>query len=123
VFLPLENETFYLHSSIVLLFSSKFLSFITKPIALEIFLDMVTIGWHVFGLLQRSDRKYDEAIKAYRNALKWDKVNFLSWSCFSSLNGIPFPGQLANSAGSVTTADSDERLGRLQGEEQFFSNS
>lgn len=33
-------------------------------------------GWHVYGLLQRSDRKYDEAIKCYRNALKWDKVGF-----------------------------------------------
>ena len=32
------------------------------------------VCWHVFGLLQRSDRKYDEAIKCYRNALKWDKV-------------------------------------------------
>ncbi|KAL7863571.1 hypothetical protein SRHO_G00125550 [Serrasalmus rhombeus] len=26
-------------------------------------------------LLQRSDKKYDEAIKCYRNALKWDKDN------------------------------------------------
>ena len=33
------------------------------------------VCWHVFGLLQRSDRKYDEAIKAYRNALRWDKVD------------------------------------------------
>lgn len=32
------------------------------------------IGWHVYGLLQRSDKKYEEAIKCYRNALKWDKV-------------------------------------------------
>ena len=32
-------------------------------------------GWHVYGLLQRSDKKYEEAIKCYRNALKWDKVN------------------------------------------------
>jgi len=32
-------------------------------------------GWHVYGLLQRSDKKYDEAIKCYRNALKWDKVH------------------------------------------------
>ncbi|ODN00856.1 N-alpha-acetyltransferase 16, NatA auxiliary subunit [Orchesella cincta] len=31
--------------------------------------------WHVFGLLQRSERKYDEAIKCYRNALKWDSQN------------------------------------------------
>ncbi|EDV25040.1 uncharacterized protein TRIADDRAFT_25871 [Trichoplax adhaerens] len=33
------------------------------------------VCWHVFGLLQRSEKKYDEAIKCYRNALKWDKDN------------------------------------------------
>jgi len=33
------------------------------------------VCWHVYGLLQRSDKKYNEAIKAYRNALKWDKDN------------------------------------------------
>ena len=38
------------------------------------------VCWHVYGLLQRSDRKYDEAIKCYRNALKWDKVCILGWS-------------------------------------------
>ena len=32
------------------------------------------VCWHVYGLLQRADHKYDEAIKCYRNALKWDKV-------------------------------------------------
>lgn len=29
----------------------------------------------MYGLLQRSDKKYDEAIKCYRNALKLDKDN------------------------------------------------
>ncbi|KAL7984000.1 hypothetical protein Chor_004540 [Crotalus horridus] len=33
------------------------------------------LRWHVYGLLQRSDKKYDEAIKCYRNALKLDKDN------------------------------------------------
>ena len=33
------------------------------------------VCWHVFGLLQRADHKYDEAIKCYRNARKWDKVS------------------------------------------------
>merc|ERR1719204_183652 len=33
------------------------------------------VCWHVYGLLQRADHKYDEAIKCYRNALKWDKDN------------------------------------------------
>ena len=31
------------------------------------------VCWHVYGLLQRSEHKYDEAIKCYRNALKYDK--------------------------------------------------
>lgn len=33
------------------------------------------VCWHVYGLLQRSDKKYDEGIKCYRNALKWEKDN------------------------------------------------
>lgn len=33
------------------------------------------VCWHVYGLLQRCDKKYDEAIKCYRNALKWEKDN------------------------------------------------
>eukprot|EP00096_Caligus_rogercresseyi_P014098 TRINITY_DN662_c0_g1_i3.p1 TRINITY_DN662_c0_g1~~TRINITY_DN662_c0_g1_i3.p1 ORF type:complete len:893 (+),score=310.14 TRINITY_DN662_c0_g1_i3:149-2827(+) len=33
------------------------------------------VCWHVYGLLQRSDKKYEEAIKCYRNALKCDKIN------------------------------------------------
>lgn len=33
------------------------------------------VCWHVYGILQRTDKKYDEAIKCYRNALKWDKDN------------------------------------------------
>ncbi len=32
------------------------------------------VCWHVYGLLQRADRKYDEAIKCYRNALRCDPV-------------------------------------------------
>eukprot|EP00741_Cyanophora_paradoxa_P025685 tig00000388_g24787.t1 len=33
------------------------------------------VCWHVYGLLYRSDRDYNEAIKCYRNALKLDKEN------------------------------------------------
>lgn len=33
------------------------------------------VCWHVYGLLQRSEHKYDEAIKCYRNALKYDEDN------------------------------------------------
>ena len=33
------------------------------------------VCWHVFGQVQRSDKKYDEAIKAYKQALKIDNNN------------------------------------------------
>ncbi len=32
------------------------------------------VVWHVYGLFQRSERKYDEAIKAYKKALQCEKV-------------------------------------------------
>ncbi|XP_063719063.1 N-alpha-acetyltransferase 15, NatA auxiliary subunit-like [Symsagittifera roscoffensis] len=33
------------------------------------------VCWHVSGLIERSDRNYEKAIKCYINALKWDKEN------------------------------------------------
>lgn len=33
------------------------------------------VCWHVYGLLYRADKNYDEAIKCYRNALRFDKDN------------------------------------------------
>ena len=33
------------------------------------------VVWHVYGLYQRSERKYDEAIKAYKKALQCEKVS------------------------------------------------
>ena len=32
------------------------------------------ICWHVFGLIQKADKKYEEALKSYTQALKFDKV-------------------------------------------------
>lgn len=31
--------------------------------------------WHVYGILHRSNKNFDEARKAYLNALKYDKEN------------------------------------------------
>lgn len=31
------------------------------------------VCWHVLGVVKRSDKKYDEAMKAYKIALKYDK--------------------------------------------------
>lgn len=33
------------------------------------------VCWHVYGLVHKNNRRYDEAIKCYRNAIKWDKEN------------------------------------------------
>eukprot|EP00890_Picochlorum_soloecismus_P005872 jgi/Picsp_1/6286/NSC_03636-R1_tetratricopeptide repeat-containing protein len=33
------------------------------------------VCWHVYGLLYRSDREYDEAIKCYKNSLRMEKDN------------------------------------------------
>lgn len=33
------------------------------------------ICWHVFGLIQKGEKKYDEALKSYTQALKYDKEN------------------------------------------------
>ena len=33
------------------------------------------ICWHVYGLVQKSEKKYDEAMKACKQALRLDKNN------------------------------------------------
>ena len=32
------------------------------------------ICWHVFGLVQKADKNYEEALKSYTQALRFDKV-------------------------------------------------
>lgn len=36
------------------------------------------ICWHVFGLIQKGEKRYEEALKSYTQALRFDKVCFLS---------------------------------------------
>ncbi|KAJ3502625.1 hypothetical protein NLJ89_g8800 [Agrocybe chaxingu] len=39
-------------------------------------LDLMShICWHVFGLIQKADKNYEEALKSYTQALKFDKEN------------------------------------------------
>ena len=40
------------------------------------------IVWHVYGLWQRSESKYDEAIKAYKKALQYEKVGKILLAAF-----------------------------------------
>jgi N-alpha-acetyltransferase 15/16, NatA auxiliary subunit len=32
------------------------------------------IVWHVFGLIQKGEKNYEEALKSYTQALRFDKV-------------------------------------------------
>ena len=54
----------------------------------------------MYGLLQRSDKKYEEATKCYRNALKWDKVHPIpiQYCCFCS---IPFRVSLSTAVSAL----------------------
>lgn len=35
---------------------------------------MSHICWHVFGLIQKGEKNYEEALKSYNQALRFDKV-------------------------------------------------
>ena len=35
------------------------------------------ICWHVFGLIQKGEKNYEEALKSYTQALRFDKVRSL----------------------------------------------
>ena len=37
------------------------------------------ICWHVLGIVHKADRNYDEALKCYLRALKFDKVAHLQY--------------------------------------------
>jgi hypothetical protein len=46
-----------------------------RPRQKGIKLDLMShICWHVFGLIQKGDRNYEEALKSYTQALRFDKV-------------------------------------------------
>jgi N-alpha-acetyltransferase 15/16, NatA auxiliary subunit len=36
------------------------------------------ICWHVFGLIQKGEKNYEEALKSYMQALKFDRVR-VNW--------------------------------------------
>jgi tetratricopeptide (TPR) repeat protein len=43
------------------------------------------ICWHVFGLIQKADKNYEEALKSYTQALKFDKVSSIQWFDINTL--------------------------------------
>jgi tetratricopeptide (TPR) repeat protein len=49
------------------------------------------IAWHVFGLIQKGEKNYEEALKSYTQALRFDKVspNQTPWPRFASVSAPP----------------------------------
>jgi tetratricopeptide (TPR) repeat protein len=41
------------------------------------------ICWHVFGLIQKGEKNYEEALKSYTQALKFDKVRLVKQNLIS----------------------------------------
>ena len=39
------------------------------------------IVWHVFGLIQKGEKNYEEALKSYTQALRFDKVRSVKVDC------------------------------------------
>jgi tetratricopeptide (TPR) repeat protein len=44
------------------------------------------ICWHVFGLIQKGEKKYEEALKSYTQALRFDKARHTYKSIHLPLN-------------------------------------
>ena len=45
-------------------------------------------GWHVLGLIYRSDKNYEEASKCYRSALRIDTVRMPTLSPLRAPNAL-----------------------------------
>lgn len=52
------------------------LDLVKKGIRLDITSHIV---WHVFGLIQKAEKNYDEALKSYSQALRFDKVSLFEY--------------------------------------------
>ncbi|KAI3639229.1 hypothetical protein MIR68_002759 [Amoeboaphelidium protococcarum] len=70
-----------------------------------------SICWHVYGLLYRSDKNYEEAVKCYKNSLKYDKENIQVMRDFAFLQVQmrDFDG-LAESMHTLLTLKSNQRM-------------
>ena len=80
------------------------------------------IVWHVFGLIQKGEKNYEEALKSYTQALRFDKV---SWdralrTGFRVCSYVPRVLALAVAGTSEPNSDRPVRVGNFTG---FFPPS
>ena len=46
------------------------------------------IVWHVFGLIQKGEKNYEEALKSYTQALRFDKVSSTPTTVFFRCSSV-----------------------------------
>jgi len=64
------------------------------------------ICWHVFGLIQKGEKNYEEALKSYTQALRFDKVRGPMMSNPNVCNARPRqPGELKHPARCCTSSN------------------
>lgn len=70
----IPNQTIHslINSSITLCRSTEAHAFVKQGLRLDL---TSHICWHVYGLLHRAEKNYEEAIKCYHHALKYDQDN------------------------------------------------
>lgn len=64
------------------------------------------IVWHVFGLIQKGEKNYEEALKSYTQALKFDKVRVRNLFHSIVAETRLSEGEYEHSAGCCKSSDS-----------------
>jgi tetratricopeptide (TPR) repeat protein len=63
------------------------------------------IVWHVFGLIQKGEKNYEEALKSYTQALRFDKVGFACGLLFQDVGYLSSSHERPDSNSLVRVGD------------------